>query len=112
MCFMVQNDGAMMGHFLRILNIVFWVAAPLFVASLFLSDFTVALLGDRGLRIVNAVLLVLIVVCSGAITSYEFGRNSLGETERGEWTNRQLFYALVFTISFFLAGFFIASAVF
>ncbi|HET6260870.1 MAG TPA: hypothetical protein VFG99_01370 [Chloroflexia bacterium] len=60
---------------------------------------------------VNAVLLVAIVVCSGAITSYEFGRNPIADTEGGEWTNRQLF-ALVFTISFFLGGYFIAAAVF
>ncbi len=56
--------------------------------------------------------MLAIVVCSGAITSYEFGRNSIADTERGEWTNRQLFYALVFTISFFLGGYFIAVAVF
>jgi hypothetical protein len=96
----------------RVLNIVFWVAAPLFVASLFLPDFTAGLFGDRGSRVVNAVLITVVVVCSGAIASYEFGRNPIAETERGEWTNRQLFYALVFAISFFLAGLFIAVAVF
>jgi hypothetical protein len=96
----------------RVLNIVFWVAAPLFVASLFLPDFTAGLFGDRGSRVVNAVLITVVVVCSGAIASYEFGRNPIAETERGEWTNRQLFYALVFAISFLLAGLFIAVAVF
>jgi hypothetical protein len=101
-----------MEQLLRILNITFWVAAPLFVASLFLSDITVGLIGDKGLRVVNAVLLVVIVVCSGAITSYEFGRNPIADTERGEWTNRQLFYAVVFTISFFMAVFFVGVAVF
>ena len=30
----------------------------------------------------------------------------------GEWTNRQLFFALVFIISFFLGRYFIAVAVF
>jgi hypothetical protein len=96
----------------RVLNVVFWVAAPLFVAALFLPDLTAGLFGDRGSRVVNAALLVVIVVCSGAIASYEFGRNPIADTERGEWTNRQLFYALVFAISFFLAGLFIAVAVF
>src|SRR5918998_1499371 len=91
-----------MGSLLRVLTVVFWAAFPLFVASLFLSDLASGLLGDRGSRVVNAALLVLIVVCSGAITSYEFGRNPIADTERGEWTNRQLFYTLVFTISFFL----------
>ena len=101
-----------MEQLLRVLNIVFWVAAPLFVASLFLSDITAGLIGDKGLRVVNAVLLVVIVVCSGAITSYEFGRNPVADTERGEWTNRQLFYAVVFTISFFMAVFFVGVALF
>ena len=88
------------------------MAFPLFVASLFLSDLASVLFGDRGSRVVNEALLVAIVVCSGAITSYEFGRNPIAGTERGEWTNRQLFYTLVFTISFFLGGYFIAVAVF
>jgi len=101
-----------MESLVRILNRVFWVAAPVFVASLFLSDFAAGLFGDRGYRVVNAVLLVVIVICSGAIASYEFGRNPIADTERGEWTNRQLFFALVFAISFFLACFFIAVAVF
>jgi hypothetical protein len=100
------------GPLLQVLNVVFWVAAALFVASLFLSDLAAGLFGDRGSRVVNAVLLVAIVVCSGAITSYEFGRNPIADTECGEWTNRQLFFALVFTISFFLGGYFIAVAVF
>jgi hypothetical protein len=101
-----------MGSLLRVLTIVFWVAFCLFVASLFLSDLAAGLFGDGGSRVVNAVLLIAIVVCSGAITSYEFGRNPIADTERGEWTNRQLFYALVFAISFFLGGYFIAVAVF
>jgi hypothetical protein len=101
-----------MGSLLRVLTVVFWVAFPLFVASLFLSDLASGLFGDRGSRVVNAALLVAIVVCSGAITSYEFGSNPIADTERGEWTNRQLFYTLVFTISFFLGGYFIAVAVF
>jgi hypothetical protein len=101
-----------MGSLVRVLNTVFWVIFPLFLASLLLSQFATGLFGDRGSRVVNAVLLVAIVVCSGAITSYEFGRNPLSDTERGEWTNRQLFFALVFTISFFLGGYFIAAAVF
>ena len=75
-----------MGALLRVLNVVFWVAATLFVASLFLSDFAAGLFGDRGSRVVNAALLVAIVGCSGAITSYEFGRNPIADTERGEWT--------------------------
>jgi hypothetical protein len=86
-----------------VLNTVFWVAAPLFVVSLFLSDSTPGLIGDKGLRVVNAALLV--VKCSGALASCELARNPIADTELGQWTNRQLFYAIVFTISFFLAVF-------
>ncbi len=86
------------------------MAFPLFVASLFLSDLASGWFGERGSRVFNAALLVAIVVCSGAITSYEFGRNPIADTERGEWTTRQLFYTLVFTISFFLGGYFVAVA--
>ncbi len=93
------------------MNIVFWVAAPLFVASLILPDFTAGLFGDRGSRVVNAVLITVVVVCSGAIASYEFGRNPIAETERGEWTNRQLFYSLVFTITFFVAFIFVLTVI-
>jgi hypothetical protein len=94
------------------MNAVFWVTASLFVASLALSDFNAGLFGDRGLRIVNAALVAVMVVCSGSIASYEFGRNPLSDTERGEWTGRQLFYAIVFTITFFLAFWFIPVALF
>ena len=83
---------------MRVLNMVFWVAFPLFLASLLLSEFATGLFGDRGYRVVNAALVITVVVCSGAITSYEFARNPIAETERGEWTNRQLFYMLVFVI--------------
>ena len=72
-----------MGALLRVLNVVLWVAAALFLASLFLSDLATGLFGDRGSRVVNAALLVAIVVCSGAITPYEFGRNPISDTERG-----------------------------
>jgi hypothetical protein len=56
-----------------VLNTVFWVAAPPFVVSLFLSDSTPGLIGDKGLRFVNAALLV--VKCSGASASCELARN-------------------------------------
>ena len=97
---------------LRVQNVVFWVAAAPFVASLFLSDPAAGLFGERGSCVVTAALLVVIVVCRGAITSHESGRNPIADTERGERTNRQLFFALVFTIGFFPGEYFIAVAVF
>lgn len=91
----------------RVLNAVFWVAAPLFAASLLLAwlsyDSMAGLLGDKGVRVVNAVLIGVVMVSSGMITLYEFRLNPIADTERGEWTSRQLFYAVVFTITFFSA---------
>jgi hypothetical protein len=86
----------------RILNVVFWVAAPLLVLSLFFLD----------VPVVIAVLMVVVVVCSGAIAWYEFRLNPMADTERGEWTNRQLFYGLVFAITFFVAFLYVLALVF
>ncbi len=91
-----------MESLVRVLNVVFWVAAVLLVVSLVLFD----------AQVVNAILMVVVVVCSGAITSYEFGRNPIADTERGEWTSRQLFYALVFAIMFFVAVLYVLTVVF
>jgi hypothetical protein len=86
----------------RVLNVVFWIAAALLVASLlFLAA-----------PVVNAILMVAVVVCSGAIAWYEFRLNPMADTERGEWTGRQLFYALAFTITFFVAFLYILTVVF
>ena len=86
----------------RVLNVVFWIAAALLVASLlFLAA-----------PVVNAILMVAVVVCSGAIAWYEFRLNPMANTERGEWTGRQLFYALAFTITFFVAFLYILTVIF
>ena len=86
----------------RVLNVVFWVAAALLVASVILLD----------VPIVNAVLMVAVVVCSGLIALYEFRLNPMADSERGEWTGRQLFYSLVFAISFFVAFLYVLTVVF
>jgi hypothetical protein len=78
------------------------VAAALLVASVVLLD----------VPVVNAVLMVAVVVCSGLIALYEFRLNPLSDTERGEWTGRQLFYGLVFAISFFVAFLYVLTVVF
>jgi hypothetical protein len=84
------------------MNLVFWIAAALLVASLlFLAA-----------PVVNAVLLVAVVICSGAIAWYEFRLNPMADTERGEWTGRQLFYALAFSITFFVAFLYVLTVVF
>jgi len=43
------------------------------------------------------------MLSSGAIAWSEFKSNAEVEAERGEWTNKMLFYALVFTITFLVA---------
>jgi hypothetical protein len=65
----------------RILDVVFWVIAALLVGALIFLD-------EPG---VNAVLMALLVVCSGVLALYEFRLNPMAQTERGEWTGRQLF---------------------
>ena len=82
-----------MDPIVRILDVVFWLTAALLVGALVLLEEPA----------VNAVLMVVLVVCSGLIALYEFRLNPLPETERGEWTGRQLLYAVVFTICFFVA---------
>ena len=91
-----------MEQVIRALNVAFWVVAALLVASLLFLD----------APIVNAVLLLAVVVCSGALALYEFRLNPLDDTERGEWTGRQLFYALVFTVTFFVGFLYVLTVVF
>jgi hypothetical protein len=86
----------------RVLDVVFWITVASLVGAL-------VFLEEPG---VNAVLMVVLVVCSGLIALYEFRLNPLSDTERGEWTARQLFYALVFTISFFVAFIYVLTVIF
>ena len=86
----------------RILDVVFWVIAALLVGAL-------VYLEEPAL---NALLMALLVVCSGLLALYEFQLNPLADTERGEWTGRQLFYGLVFTITFFVAFLYILTVIF
>jgi hypothetical protein len=87
---------------IRALNVAFWVVAALLGASLLFLD----------APIVNAVLLLAVGLCSGALAWYEFRLNPMDDTERGEWTGRQLSYALVFTVSFFVAFLYVLTVVF
>jgi hypothetical protein len=61
---------------------------------------------------VNVLLMAALVICSSVIALYEFRLNPLPDTERGEWTGRQLFYAPAFTISFFVAFIYILTVIF
>jgi hypothetical protein len=92
----------MVGQVVRVLNVFFWVAAALLVAALVFLEAPV----------LNAVLMVAVVASSGALAWYEFRLNPMADTERGEWTGRQLFYGLVFTITFFVAFLYILTVIF
>jgi hypothetical protein len=101
----------MMEQIGRILTAMFWVAAPLLIASLVVAwlsyDFVVGLLSEEGLEVVNAVLMGTVVVCSGLIAWQEFRANPTEEAEYGEWTGRMVFYATVFGITLFLSFYFV-----
>jgi hypothetical protein len=47
--------------------------------------------------------LLLVTLSSGAMTWVELRNNPLDDTERGEWTNKMLFYGLVCVINFIVA---------
>jgi hypothetical protein len=86
----------------RVLDVVFWITAAFLVGALVFFDEPA----------VNAVLMTMLVACSGLLALYEFRLNPLPETERGEWTGRQLFYAVVFTLSFFVSFIYILTVIF
>ena len=90
-----------MDPIVRILDVVFWIIAALLVGALFFLEEAA----------VNALLMVLLVVCSGLLALYEFRLNPQARTEPGRWSGRQLFYALVFTISFFVAFIYILTVI-
>jgi hypothetical protein len=101
-----------MEQFVLILTAIFWVVAPLLVASLLVAwlsyDFMVGLLSDKGLEVVNAVLMGTVMVCSGLIAWYEFRANPAEEgSEYGEWTGRMSFCATVLGITLFMSFFFV-----
>ncbi len=105
-----------MEQVVRILTAIFWVAASLLAASLFVAflsyDFLVGLFSGEGLEVVNAVLMGTVMVSSGLIAWYEFRANPAEEAEYGEWTARMSFYALVFGITLFMSFFFVPVALF
>ena len=86
----------------RVLDVLFWIISAMLVGALVFLDEPA----------VTAVLMALVVVCSGVLALYEFRLNPLSDTERGEWTGRQLFYALVFAIGFFVAFVYILAVIF
>jgi hypothetical protein len=86
----------------RVLDVVFWIIAAMLVGAL-VFFYQPAL---------TALLMALLVVCSGVLALYEFRLNPLSDTERGEWTGRQLLYSLVFALGFFVAFIYILAVIF
>ncbi len=95
----------------RFLTIVFWLSVAATVAWLALSSS--GLVGDavgvRGSQTVFTALIATIATCSGLILWREWRDDPAEESEYGEWTNKQLFYAIVFAISFFVGFITLAS---
>lgn len=86
---------------LRALTVGFWVVAPICVVAIAASSFGES--AGAWLSWTTGISLLLVMLCSGGIAWAEFRANPLAETERGEWTNKMLFYALVFTATLFVA---------
>jgi hypothetical protein len=92
----------MVDPLVRVLDVVFWIVVAMLVGALIFLD-------QPG---VDAILMALLVLCSGLLALYEFRLNPMAQTGRGKWTGRQLFYALVFTITFFVAVIYILTLIF
>ena len=86
---------------LPVVTAVFWVAAAVLVVLFAVPSFV----GGIGpwLHWMTALTLLVVVLSSGAIAWVEFGSNPTEDAERGEWTNKMLFYGLVFAVTFFVA---------
>ncbi|HET7272021.1 MAG TPA: hypothetical protein VFI90_13160 [Rubrobacter sp.] len=84
-----------------VLTVVFWIAAAILVVLLALPSFV----GSTGvwLTLLTGISMLVVVSSSGALAWVEFRSNPMEDAERGEWTNRMLFYGLVFAITFFVA---------
>jgi len=93
------------GQFIRtalpVLTVVFWVAAAICVVMIAVYAFTQSM--GAWLSWMTGISLLIVTVCSGAIAWREFRSNPIEDAERGEWTNKMLFYGLVFAITFFVA---------
>jgi hypothetical protein len=82
-------------------TVVFWVAAAILVVLFAVPSFV----GDIGpwLHWITGVTLLVVTLSPGAIAWVEFKSNPSEDAERGEWTNKMLFYGLVFAVTFFVA---------
>ena len=82
-------------------TVAFWASALTFVGLMFLYAVTKNV-GTIS-TLAAGISLSVVVVSSGAITLIELRNNPLDDTERGEWTNKMLFYGLACVFSFIVA---------
>jgi hypothetical protein len=83
------------------LTVVFWASALIFVGLMILYAVTKNI--GTVTTWATGISLSLVAVSSGAITWMELKNNPLDGTERGEWTNKMLFYGLACVFSFIVA---------
>src|SRR5215210_4639224 len=102
--------GRFVGAALRVLTAVFWVAAPIFVVLIVVSSVTQSIGPTQSL--ITGISLSVVVISSGAIAWVEFRSNPLDDSERGEWTNKMLFYGLVFGMTFAVAALYLPALYF
>ena len=95
---------------LHVLTVVFWVAAPIFVVLIAVSAFTERIGAWQSLA--TGISLLVVVLSSGAIAWVEFKSNPMDDAERGEWTNKMLFYGIVFGIAFAVAALYLPALYF
>jgi hypothetical protein len=84
-----------------VLTVVFWVAALIFVGLMVWYALTGIV--ETAVSLATGISLLVVTVTSGAITWIELRNNPLDDTERGEWTNKMLFYGLACVFSFIVA---------
>jgi hypothetical protein len=82
-------------------TVVFWASALAFVGLMILYAITKSV--GTASTWAAGISLSLIVVSSAAITLIELRNNPLDDTERGEWTNKMLFYGIACVFSFIVA---------
>jgi hypothetical protein len=99
-----------MRNALPILTVVFWVAAAIFVVLLTVPSFAGS--NGVGLRLPSGVSYLVVVLSSGAILWIEFRSNPTEDAERGEWTNKMLFYGLVFALTLFVGFYYLPALYF
>lgn len=83
------------------LTVVFWASALIFVGLMVLYAVTKSV--GTASTWATGISLLLVAISSGAITRIELRNNPLDDTERGEWTNKMLFYGLACVFSFIVA---------